>query len=181
MPRPSTRIAATVIAAALTVATVTAAPQQAAAPVAGDAAPVSASALAPEPAQPLEPFLARYEVLSGGHALGNATLQVTELAAPRWRVDLSMGGRGLFKLAGINAEQSTVFEDTASGFLPLSQATVRKTLFSRKRTTGSYDWKARQARWTGDIKDWRQRPVPLQPGDMCGLMMILGVFSVGDA
>jgi hypothetical protein len=94
----------------------------------------------------------------------------------RWRVDLNMGGRGLFKLAGINAEQSTVFEDTASGYLPLSQSTVRKTLFSRKQTTGTYDWTQRTAIWKGDIKDSRERPVTLEPGDMSGLLINLAVI-----
>ncbi|MCF7222465.1 DUF3108 domain-containing protein [Marilutibacter chinensis] len=173
MPRFSARFAVTMLAVALTAVTATA---RTAEPVMTDAAPAAASTLAIEPAPALEPFIARYQVLNGGHALGEATLQVVELGAPRWRVDLTMGGRGLFKLAGINAEQSTVFEDTASGFLPLSQATVRKTLFTRKRSTGSYDWRTRQARWTGDIKDWRQRPVPLQPGDMSGLLINLAVI-----
>ncbi|AWV06563.1 DUF3108 domain-containing protein [Marilutibacter maris] len=170
------RLPARAIVALLSVALAAMAPvtdAHAAAPV---AAPDSTASAAPEPAPALEPFIARYEVLNGGHTLGNATLQVVELDAPRWRVDLTMGGRGLFRLAGINAEQSTVFEDTAAGFLPLSQATVRKTLFTRKRTTGSYDWQARQALWSGDIKEWRQRPVPLQPGDMSGLLINLAVI-----
>ena len=145
-------------------------------PVAGEAVAESGSALEAEPTPELEPFVARYEVLAGGKALGEATLQLVHLSGHRWRVDLDMGGRGLFKLAGINAEQSTVFEDTASGYLPLSQGTVRKTLFSRKQTTGTYDWSQRTASWTGDIKDSRERPVPLQPGDMSGLLINLAVI-----
>ncbi|QDH71697.1 DUF3108 domain-containing protein [Lysobacter alkalisoli] len=130
-----------------------------------------------EATQALAPFMASYQVLNHGRALGEASLQVTELNAPhRWRVDLNMGGRGLLKLAGINAEQSTVFEDTASGFLPLSQSTLRKTLFTRKRSTGIYDWAAGQARWEGDLKEWRQRPVPLQHGDMSALLINLAVI-----
>ncbi len=144
-------------------------------PVAGDAVDAT-STLEREPAPPLAPFVARYEVLAGGKALGEATLQLVHLSGPRWRVDLDMGGRGLFKLAGINAEQSTVFEDTASGYLPLSQGTVRKTLFSRKQTTGTYDWVGRSASWTGDIKESREKPVPLQPGDMSGLLINLAVI-----
>lgn len=183
MPRPLARIRytawlATVLAA---VTAMGAAAQQAGPtidpdPVATDVAAMSGSSLAGQPAPGLAPFVARYQVLNGGHALGEATLKVVDMGAPRWRVDLSMGGRGLLKLAGINAEQSTVFEDTATGFLPLSQTTERKTLFTRKRSAGTYDWSTGQARWTGDLKEWRQRPVPLQAGDMSGLLINLAVI-----
>ncbi|GAB3342935.1 DUF3108 domain-containing protein [Marilutibacter aestuarii] len=145
-------------------------------PSVGEGLPEASSTLETEASPALAPFEARYEVLAGGKALGEATLQLTPLSPHRWRVDLDMGGRGLFRLAGINAEQSTVFEDTASGFLPLSQGTVRKTLFSRKQTTGTYDWARRSATWTGDIKESRERPVALEPGDMSGLLINLAVI-----
>ena len=124
---------------------------------------------------PLEPFVARYTVTNGGRSLGEATLQLVR-QAPRWRVDLTMSGTGLFRLAGINAEQSTLFEDLGETYRPLSQATVRKTLFTRKKTVGTYDWGSRSARWTGDVKDERRDPVALQDGDMSGLLINLAVI-----
>ena len=140
--------------------------------VAGAEATKEALADAP---MPLEAFVARYTVTNGGRALGEATLQLVR-QAPRWRVDLTMSGTGLFRLAGINAEQSTLFEDLGETYRPLSQATVRKTLFTRKKTVGTYDWRSRSARWTGDVKDERRTPVALQDGDMSGLLINLAVI-----
>ena len=137
-------------------------------------AATGAEAPAEAPA-PLEPFVARYTVTNGGRSLGEATLQLVR-QAPRWRVDLTMSGTGLFRLAGINAEQSTLFEDLGETYRPLSQATVRKTLFTRKKTVVTYDWGSRSARWTGDVKDERRDPVALQDGDMSGLLINLAVI-----
>ena len=45
-----------------------------------------------------------------------------------------------------------------------------------KRITGVYDWNTRTARWTGDLKKTRQAPVPLQDGDMSGLLINLAII-----
>lgn len=124
----------------------------------------------------VQPFRATYDVYRGGRAMGVATLQVVPAAGGRWRVDLVMDGKGLVGLAGLSAEQSTVFEAAADGFRPLSQSTVRRVLFTRKQSTGVYDWSARKARWTGDVKQTRRAPVDLQPGDMSGLLINLAVI-----
>lgn len=124
----------------------------------------------------LEPFIASYDVSRSGNSLGQATMQVVRQPASRWRVDLTMRGTGLFRLAGINAEQSSVFDTVGETYRPLSQATVRKTLFTNKTTTGVYDWTAMSARWQGDVKDTRRRPLALQPGDMSGLLINLAVI-----
>lgn len=124
----------------------------------------------------VEPFVAQYDVLRGGRTLGAATMQVTSTAPSRWRIDLTMRGGGLLRLAGISAEQSTVFETEGDTYRPLSQSTVRGHVFTRRQTTGVYDWPARQAQWRGDIRKDRQAPVPLQPGDMSGLLINLAVI-----
>lgn len=137
------------------------------------ASPVRAA----EPAQAaLEPFVATYEVLHGGRALGNATMQVVRADGPRWRIDLTMKGSGLMRLTGLNLQQSTVFDTDGGNYRPLSQAMVRRALFAGKKTTGVYDWNARTARWSGDVKQTRRAPVPLQPGDMSGLLINLAVI-----
>ena len=123
-----------------------------------------------------EPFRASYDVYRGGRSLGIATLQVVPAGSGRWRVDLTMDGKGLVGLAGISAEQSTVFDDADGALRPLSQSTVRRLLFTRKQSTGVYDWSARKARWTGDVKKTRRAPVDLQPGDMSGLLINLAVI-----
>ncbi len=124
----------------------------------------------------VEPFVAEYDVLRGGSTLGAATMQVTRSDAARWRVDLTMRGSGVYRLVGINAEQSTVFDTVGDTYRPLSQATVRRTAFMRRTTTGLYDWSSNRARWQGDVKKTRQAPVPLQPGDMSGLLINLAVI-----
>lgn len=125
---------------------------------------------------PLEPFVARYEVYNGGRALGEATLQLVRQPGQRWRVDLTMQGSGLFRLAGLNAEQSTLFDEAGDTYRPLSQATVRRTVFTQRKTVGTYDWASRTARWQGDVKESRRAPVGLQPGDMSGLLINLAVI-----
>jgi hypothetical protein len=126
-------------------------------------------------AQAVEPFRASYDVYRGGRALGVATLSVAPDGG-RWRVDLVMDGKGLVGLAGLNAQQSTVFDEVNGAYRPLAQSTVRKLLFTRRQTTGVYDWSARKATWTGDVKKTRRAPVDLQPGDMSGLLINLAVI-----
>lgn len=127
-------------------------------------------------ASALEPFVAQYEVFRGGSKLGQATMQLSNSSNERWRIDLTMRGAGLLRIAGINAEQSTVFDTVGEAYRPLSQATLRRVVFTRRRTTGVYDWSARQARWQGDVRKTRRAPVPLQPGDMSGLLINLAVI-----
>ncbi len=128
------------------------------------------------PAQALEPFVANYQVLRAGRALGEATMQVVHGEGPRWRVDLGMHGTGIIGLAGINAEQSTVFDTIGETYRPLTQSTLRRTLFTRKQTIGTYDWPSLSAGWTGDVRKTRRAPVLLQPGDMSGLLINLAII-----
>jgi hypothetical protein len=124
----------------------------------------------------LEPFVARYDVYRGGRAVGFATLRLAPKAGGRWQVDLVMDGKGLAGAAGISAEQSTVFDEPDGRLRPLAQSSVRRMLFTRKQTTGVYDWAAGKARWTGDVKQSRSAPVVLQPGDLSGLLINLAVI-----
>lgn len=123
----------------------------------------------------LEPFTARYEVFRSGKRLGAATLQLVRQGTPRWRIDLIMRGTGIAGMAGLNAEQSTVFDATASGYRPISQATRRAALFTKRATTGTYDWSHKSAQWSGKVKETRRAAVVLQEGDMSGLLINLAV------
>jgi len=145
-------------------------------PVAPPAAPGGAVASAPDAPRPLQPFVATYQVFHAGRELGMATLEVVPLQAPRWRVDLTMQGQGLMRLTGLNVQQSTLFEREGDSLRPLTQATVRRAFLSRHKTVGTYDWTARAARWTGDTRPGRAGPVPLQDGDMSGLLIDLAVI-----
>ena len=126
----------------------------------------------------LQPFVASYRVYRNGKHLGEATMQAVHQQGPRWRVDLVMRGtRGLFGVAGINAEQSSVFDVLDGAYRPLTQATVNRSVFTRRQTVGIYDWNAREARWQGDVKnDYRRGPRELQPGDMTGLLINLALI-----
>lgn len=157
---------------ALLLAAVTAEAQQPPVP-----APAAAEPAVPEETpRPLEPFVASYEVYNNGRALGDATMQAVPVEGARWRVDLNLKGGGLMRLTGLNLQQSTLFDNIGNQYRPLTQALVKRVFLSNRKTVGVYDWNAHSARWTGAIKKTRQRPVPLQPGDMSGLLINLAVI-----
>ncbi len=136
-----------------------------------------ALAAAASPAWALEPFVASYQAYREGKLAGNASMKVAPRGAGQWQIDLNVKGtRGFARLAGLNIEQSTVFDADGDHFRPLSQATVRHALLMGKRMVGTYDWNAHSARWQGDIKKERRAPLPLQPGDMSALLMNLAVI-----
>ena len=129
------------------------------------------------PAWALEPFVASYQAYNEGKLAGSASMKVAPKAGSQWQIDLSVKGtRGFARLAGLNIEQSTVFDNIDGQFRPLSQATVRRAVFMGKRMVGTYDWNAGTAQWQGDIKKERRAPLPLQQGDMSALLMNLAVI-----
>ena len=126
---------------------------------------------------PLEPFEASYEALYKGRAAGEAVMRVTHNVGDQWRIDMSVHGRsGFASVLGLNIEQSTVFNNTDGRYVPLSQSTVRKGLFLGKKVTGTYDWAAGTAQWTGDLKKERRQPIPLQAGDQSALLLNLAIM-----
>ena len=135
-------------------------------------------ATAAHAAATLQPFTASYEAWYGGKPAGTATMRVSHDGDARWRVDLGIrGNRGVAGVVGLNAEQSTVFDEAGGQYRPLSQATVRKAaVFFNKRITGAFDWQARTAQWSGDLRADRRKPVPLQDGDMTALLINLAVM-----
>ena len=136
-----------------------------------------ALALASLPALALEPFVATYQAYNEGKLAGAATMQVVRTEGTRWRIDLGIRGtRGFARLAGLNIEQSTVFDAKDEQYRPLSQATVKHAVFTGKKMSGLYDWQARSARWQGDVKKTRTAAIPLQDGDMSTLLLNLAVI-----
>jgi hypothetical protein len=103
-------------------------------------------------------------------------MQLSQLDAPRWRIDLGMKGRGLMRVTGLNVQQSTLFDSNGANLRPLTQSTVKRAFLSSKKSVGVYDWNTRSARWTGDVKKTRAAPVALQDGDMSGLLIDLAVI-----
>lgn len=129
-------------------------------------------------AAPLQPFLATYNVLHNGRALGTATMQLQADAgtANGWRIDLTLRGGGLARLTGLNIQQSTAFDVHDGHYRPLQQNTTKRAFLASRKSTGRYDWAAGTAQWSGDIKAARRAPVALQPGDMSGLLINLAVI-----
>lgn len=129
------------------------------------------------PAQPLEPFFATYEAHYQGKPAGSASMQLVRNDDGRWRIDLSiLGDRGIAGMTRLKIEQSTVFDEAAGQYRPLSQGTVRKALLFDQRATGTYDWTRMQARWDGRIRKDRQAPLDLRAGDMSALLLNLAIM-----
>ncbi len=134
-------------------------------------------ALASLPAWALEPFVATYQAYNEGKLAGAAKMQVVQTDGARWRVDLGIRGtRGFARLAGLNIEQTTVFDTHDEQYRPLSQSTVKHAVFTGNKISGVYDWQARSARWQGDVKKSRSAAIPLQDGDMSTLLVNLAVI-----
>jgi hypothetical protein len=150
--------------------------QQAPAPASPAQDAYALPAASPAPAPVLAPFVATYQVFSGGRQLGDATMQLVKLDGARWRIDLGMKGSGLLRMTGLNVQQSTLFDSNGHDYRPLSQSTARRVFLSSKHSTGVYDWATRTARWTGDVKQSRRDPVALQDGDLSGLLIDLAVI-----
>jgi hypothetical protein len=134
-------------------------------------------AFAALPAQALEPFVARYQAWHGGKELGAAILQAKPTAASQWRMDLDVRAeRGVAGFLGLDMGQSTVFAvEGGEHYRPLSLSTVKPGLFGGKKISGNYDWAAKTSRWDGKLKKTRTAPVPLQEGDLNGLLLDLAV------
>lgn len=168
-------VLATLLAAAC--ATAPGSPAAAGAGAAGPAAAQATGQAATAAAAPLAPFSATYDAWNKGRAAGVASMRLERLEGDRWRIDLDVtGNRGLARWVRLDIDQGTVFDVPAPTlYRPLRQETHRNALFMDKRVAGEYDWAAGVARWTGDLRKERQQPVPLEPGDMSGLLINLAI------
>jgi len=134
------------------------------------------AAVDPVETRGLEPFLATYDAWNEGRQAGTASMELSRLDG-QWRIDLDItGNRGLARWVRLDIDQGTVFDEVGGAYRPLRQDTRRKALFMGREVEGVYDWQAGVARWTGDIKAERRRPVPLQDGDMSGLLINLAII-----
>ena len=126
-------------------------------------------------AHELQPFVATYDAWNAGKPAGTASMAQARVDG-HWRVDLDItGNRGLARWIRLDIDQGTVFDEVDGAYRPLRQDTRRKALFMGRQVEGVYDWQAGIARWSGDIKPERRKPVPLQHGDMSGLLINLAI------
>ncbi|ALQ94198.1 hypothetical protein XFUD_02435 [Xylella fastidiosa] len=127
---------------------------------------------------PLQPFVASYRVFYHGEEAGDAAMKVIHNKSNNvWQVNLIIRGRrGFASVLGLNIEQNTVFEIHNGVYVPLSQTTVKKALLFGKKVKGVYDWNARTAQWSGDLKKEQHHPIQLLPGDQSILLLNLSLI-----
>ncbi|MBB1088141.1 DUF3108 domain-containing protein [Lysobacter sp. SG-8] len=110
---------------------------------------------------------AHYQVTYNGISASGSMSLRPDQDGRRWTYALAMGN----SVARI--EQATVFRAGTTSFLPLAATrNMRYPLGSRSVTT-RFDWSARSAAWTGDVKPGKAGPVPVQPGDVEPLLLNL--------
>lgn len=130
--------------------------------VALGAAPVSAAEGG------LQPFTATYDAsYMGMHTTGTMTL--ARSGDDRWTYSFRIDSP-IAKL-----EQVTVFEADAGRWRPLSNSDSSTFLIKKSTKRATYDWAAGEARWSGDVKDDRQGPIPLRPGDLDAMLLNLAI------
>ena len=124
-------------------------------------------ALASLPAWALQPFTAQYEAsYKGIPASGSMSLS---RQGARWTYSMNVGN------SMATMTQATVFTEAGNRYIPLGSSDRSSYLMQRKSVATQYDWRALQARWTGDVKPTRAGPVKMQAGDMDGLLVNLAL------
>lgn len=128
---------------------------------------VAASATA-APAQALEPFAADYQASYMGLS-ANGRMTIESQGGNQWKYTLKISNQ----VAQLT--QTTVFEDRDGQWRPLTGTDASLLLVKKIRRNAVYDWAKGEARWSGDVKPERAGPVPLQTGDVDGLLMNLAI------
>ena len=86
-------------------------------------------------------------------------MQLVSLERARWRIDLRIEAtHGLMWLAGLDLQQSTVFDATGANTARSARARCARRVFSASRPRASTTGRAARA-WTGDVKKTRERAV----------------------
>lgn len=134
---------------------------------AAGAAAAAAAAPATKPAS-IKPYAADYDAsYMGMHGTGHMTL--SQQGDGHWVYSLRIGN------AIAQLSQSTVFDVAGDALRPLSGTDSSMLLVKRVTKQASYDWKAGQASWSGDVKPERAGPVALQPGDVDAMLLNLAL------
>ena len=120
------------------------------------------------PAHALEPFSADYEASYMGLS-ATGRMSIERQGGNQWKYTLRVAN----KLAQLT--QVTVFEDNNGKWRPLSGEDASLLLIKKIHRSAVYDWSAGVARWSGDVKPERAGPVPLQAGDVDGLLLNLAI------
>lgn len=136
---------------------------------------LSGALLAAAPALALEPFNAEYRAsYMGMQATGNMTL--ARNGQDQWEYKVEVAGMGA------RLTQSTTFDEHDGHWRPLKsvdsqagESGLAAMLVKNRSVEATYDWDAKQARWSGDVDSDATGPVQLRPGDMDGMLINLAV------
>ena len=128
---------------------------------------LAAPALAAQPAG-LKPFTATYNASYMG-LRGTATMTLATSGNDRWKYSLDIDS-ALARLG-----QHTVFDANGGQWRPLSGIDSSSLLIKKNTKKAVYDWSAREARWSGDVKSDRAGPVPLHAGDLDAMLLNLAI------
>ena len=128
---------------------------------------IAASAAA-APARALEPFAADYQASYMGLS-ANGRMTIEPQGGNQWKYTLKISNQ----VAQLT--QTTVFEERDGQWRPLTGTDASLLLVKKIRRNAVYDWAKGEARWSGDVKPERAGPVPLQTGDVDGLLMNLAI------
>lgn len=120
------------------------------------------------PALAIKPFSADYTASYMGMQ-GNGRMTLAAAGPGRWKYSLEVSS------ALANLSQSTVFEEKAGQWRPLSGNDSSKVLTRGKNKTATYDWSRGVATWGGDVKPDRAGPIKLQSGDLDALLINLAL------
>ncbi|MGH8078021.1 MAG: DUF3108 domain-containing protein [Lysobacter sp.] len=116
----------------------------------------------------MKPFTADYDAnYMGMQASGRMTL--VPAGGERWRYNLNISN------ALANLSQTTVFEEHAGQWRPLSGTDSTNVLVKKTNKVANYDWASGMASWSGDMKPDRKGPIKLQAGDMDALLINLAL------
>lgn len=127
-----------------------------------------AAAAQAEPAQPLKPFTATYDVSYMGMG-GTGTMTLAPAGGDRWNYALEIDS------AVATLRQRTTFAANGGTWRPLSNDDTSSLLIKKNSKQATYDWKAREARWSGDVKADRAGPVALRDGDLDAMLVNLAI------
>lgn len=129
---------------------------------------LAAAGIASAATPAMKPYAADYDAsYMGMHGTGHMSL--SQQGGGRWVYSLRIGS----SLAQLS--QSTVFDVAGGALRPLSGTDSSAFLVKRVTKQASYDWKAAQASWSGDVKPDRAGPVALQAGDVDAMLLNLAL------
>lgn len=110
----------------------------------------------------LQPFKATYDVLIDGKLQGESTMSLVEESKGNWlHTVVAEGTRGMARMSGFAATQTTRFHETSGRPQMLSAMSRNELLIRTREVNATFDWSAGLARWSGDLKPDRRAPTPL--------------------